>query len=311
MLYFAAHRFVSLTSLALLALAACNTVGPRAGYVTPTPAADLAFVFTGDDSSAPPPDNIDPGVTPSDCTDGAKLVYVVDENNLLSSFSPTQIKFSDVGTLHCPAQPGATPFSMAIDRNAYAWVLYSSGELFEVDTRNAACKATKYTPGQSNFQQFGMGFVSNSAMSSDETLFISSTGGILGGNNQLGTINMKTFAVTVIGTETGSPELTGTGDAKLWGFFPDASMPRIAQIDKKSAKESSVFPLPSIAGSPSAWAFAHWGGDFWIFLKRDSDPSTAVHHFRTASKLLSTPLPDTGRTIVGAGVSTCAPTTIM
>ena len=53
MLYFAAHRFVSLTSLALLALAACNTVGPRTGYVAPAPTADLAFVFTGDDSGAP------------------------------------------------------------------------------------------------------------------------------------------------------------------------------------------------------------------------------------------------------------------
>jgi hypothetical protein len=297
-------------------VAACGAGRPRDLNPPPPAGPDLAQPLATDDALAPPggdggtnPDNVDPGVAPGDCTDGAKLVYVVDENNLLSSFDPTTLKFKDIGMLACPSQPGATPFSMGIDRNATAWVLYSSGELFQVDTKTANCKASKFTPGQQGFTQFGMGFVSNAAGSSDETLFASSTG--LGGGNQLGTIDMKTFNVKVVGALGGSPELTGTGDAKLWGFFPDAQMPRVAQIAKNSGAESNVFPLQAISGTPLAWAFAHWGGDFWIFLKRSGDPSTKVHHLRPAIKQLTTPLPNTGRTIVGAGVSTCAPTTIM
>jgi len=61
-----------------------------------------------------------------------------------------------------------------------------------------------------------------------------------------------------------------------------------------------------VQGNPSAWAFAFWGGDFYIFLKRDTDNSTNVWHL-TAAGQVSKALNDTGRTIVGAGVSTCAP----
>ena len=66
------------------------------------------------------------------CSDASKLVYVVDENNKLSTFNPPTKVFTDLGTLNCPAQFAATPFSMGIDRNATAWVLYSSGELMRV-----------------------------------------------------------------------------------------------------------------------------------------------------------------------------------
>src|SRR5262245_30783611 len=73
------------------------------------------------------------------CSDAAKLVYVVDENNTLSKFDPSTKTFMNIGTLNCPAQFLATPFSMGVDRNAVAWVLYSSGELFRVDTSNLMC----------------------------------------------------------------------------------------------------------------------------------------------------------------------------
>src|SRR5262245_57082217 len=59
------------------------------------------------------------------CSDAAKLVYVVDSNNKLSSFDPSNKTFKDLGTLNCPAANGAQPFSMGVDRNATAYVLYS------------------------------------------------------------------------------------------------------------------------------------------------------------------------------------------
>ena len=74
------------------------------------------------------------GNNQDNCSAEAKLVFVVDENNTLSTFDPQTGMFMDKGTLNCPASGlGASPFSMGIDRNAGAWVLYSSGELFHVD----------------------------------------------------------------------------------------------------------------------------------------------------------------------------------
>ena len=122
---------------------------------------------------------------------------------------------------------------------------------------------------------------------------------------------MKTLIPKTLGSLKGTPELTGTGDAKLWGFFPSVAMPRVASLDKKTAAEGKVYALRTLAGNPSAWAFAFWGGDFWIFLKKDLDTSTQVYHLRTGTGQVASVIPNSGRTIVGAGVSTCAPITIM
>src|SRR5687768_14194250 len=73
------------------------------------------------------------------CSEEAKAVYVVDQNNTLSRFDPPTKNFTDLGRLACPASFGASPFSMGIDRTAVAWVLYSSGELFRVDTTSLNC----------------------------------------------------------------------------------------------------------------------------------------------------------------------------
>src|SRR5262245_53877375 len=84
------------------------------------------------------------------CTaDGVDLIYVVDQANNFLSFDPRligtpQSPFNLIGVLNCPAglpQPGwtspATPFSMSVDRNGVAWVLYTSGEIFNVNITNA------------------------------------------------------------------------------------------------------------------------------------------------------------------------------
>jgi hypothetical protein len=68
--------------------------------------------------------------------------------------------------------------------------------------------------------------------------------------------------------------------------------------------------MSALAGTPTAWAFAFYGGDFWVFLQRDSDNSTNVWHLDGTSGAVTEALNDTGRTIVGAGESTCVPVTI-
>ena len=260
---------------------------------------------------------VDPGngdmAGASGCTDQAKLVYVVDENNTLSSFDPMALKFHDLGTLSCPTSldPSATPFSMSVDRNAVAWVLYSDGELFSVDTTKTPlhCNATTFQPNQQSELVFGMGFVADAPMSDKETLYIAG-GQDVQGSSELAKIDMMSLTVSTIAGVNGNPELTGNGNAELWGFFPDQTSPRVSKIDKASGAFSHNYPLSQLAGQPLAWAFATWGGDFFIFLKRTQDSSTIVWQLHSSTGQVTAAIPDSGRTIVGAGVSTCAPVTI-
>ncbi len=263
------------------------------------------------------------GGTPSadggvdDCSAEARLVYVVDQNRTLSSFNPRAIGTSDpfveVGHLGCAAKAGAEPFSMAVDRNATAWIIYDSGELFTADVRTQplACVKTSFAP-QGGVAKFGMGFVSNAAGSHDETLFIAGselTGSLT--TTRFGTLEtVPPYRVSVLGTLAGAPEISGTGDGKLWAFFPNVSPPRVAQLSKAGGSTVSAFLAPQLTGAPRAWAFAFWGGDFFLFLERDTDLSTNVWKLDGQTGALTNVVPMSGRRIVGAGVSTCAPVQI-
>lgn len=260
------------------------------------------------------------GGAPPDGGDGciaeAKLVYVVDINNTFSSFDPSKVgtgasPFTELGRLSCPAYPGATPFSMSVDRNAVGWVVYDDGELFTVEIKNALrCTKTAWVP-QGTVARFGMGFVSDAPGSTAETLYVSGspvTGSL--NTTTFGTLDTATLRFSALGTLSGAPELTGTGDAKLFAFFPNVSPPRVSQLAKANGATLSSFDAPTLAGRPLAWAFAFWGGDYWIFLQRDTEASTQVYQMKGQTGVVSTAVPSTGRTIVGAGVSTCAPITI-
>ncbi|HTL38792.1 MAG TPA: hypothetical protein VL326_36930 [Kofleriaceae bacterium] len=250
------------------------------------------------------------------CSDAAKLVYVVDANNTLSKFDPMTKTFMDIGTLSCPGEGGGlfggAPFSMGIDRNAVAWVLFSDGKLFQVDTTSAACTATTWTTQQGELL-FGMGFSANTAGSTDDTLFIAggSSDPMSSPTSKLATLSTSSFSASPVGNVTGWPELTGNGKAELWGWFPDASAPRIEQINKTTGAPIKTYNLPMLAGTPMAWAFAFWGGDYWIFLEKSTETKTTVYQVKGDTGVISTMTPANGREIVGAGVSTCAPVVIL
>jgi hypothetical protein len=261
-----------------------------------------------------------------DCPPEAKLIYIIDSNGTFSSFAPnqkdvTQSTITDLGKLTCPTKNSGQPFSMSVDRMGTAWVEYiaadstfgtfQGGEMFNVSTKNvSSCTATSYMSGQ-GFQEFGMGFVADAPMSSSETLFVA------GGDaptviNMMPSVSLGTYStaaqsINVLVALKGRPELTGTGDAKLWAFFPDAQNPRISQLDKTMGTESGTIALNMLQGMPMAWAFAFWGGDFWVFLKKDMEQATTVYHVVGATGAV-TSWPLMGRSIGGAGVSTCAPT---
>jgi hypothetical protein len=274
--------------------------GPTAGG---GPAAAGGTMSGGGPTGAP---------NPSDCAVGADLIYTVDQNNDFASFDPKLLPanaFTRVGTLNCPTAGQASPFSMSVDRNAVAWVVYDSGELFKVEINNGLkCTKTDFR-AQMNVALFGMGFVSDAPMSSQETLFIS--GNPLNSsltNSDFGTLSVgPDFKLSLKGRMMGSPELTGTGLATLWAFFPNLNPPVVTQLNKDNGTNVVTYPAAELAGNPRAWAFAFWGGDFFIFLKRDTDKSTTVWRMNGQTHAVTAAVPNSGKSIVGAGVSTCAP----
>jgi hypothetical protein len=168
---------------------------------------------------------------------------------------------------------------------------------------NASCSATSYQPTAFG-NHYGMGFVADAPMSTAETLFVAKGYSPF----SLGKFNLPALTIGTIGTLNGGPELSGTGDAHLWGFFPDPTMPRVSEIDKVSGTEGKSYPVAPAAGTEDGYAFAFWGGDFWVFLKKDTDTATILYHVRAADGSVET-WSLAPRWIVGAGVSTCAPIT--
>jgi hypothetical protein len=246
------------------------------------------------------------------CSEDAKLVYVVDSNGTFSSFNPRLAgqagAFVDKGRLSCPASGGASPFSMGVDREAKAWVVYNNGELFRVDVNTLACTRL---PVQSpmNAKVYGMGFVTDVPGGTTDTLYIAGNSITSSfSTSQFGTLSTTApYSVMLHAQLMGAPELTGTGDAHLWAFFPNLSPPTVSELNKQTGGILRTFQAPGLAGTPNAWAFAFWGGDFWIFLKRSSDPSTTVWRMNGMTGAVTAAIPNSGREIVGAGVSTCAP----
>jgi hypothetical protein len=225
---------------------------------------------------------------------------VLGKGNEFESFDPKTLTLTKIGTLSCPAADGATPFSMSVDRGGTAWVLYNDGTLFHVQIKDASCKATSFVPKQSGFKKFGMGFVSDAPGSASETLFIANEFGV-------GKLDTKTLQVTPVGEFgfSAAAELTGTGDARLFGFF-FGFPPYISEIDKATSKLGAEIPLDSVDAG-TGFAFAFWGADFWVFTAPNST-SSQIDRYQPDTGSTSTMKTDLGFKVVGAGVSTCAPT---
>jgi hypothetical protein len=279
-----------------LALSACG--GGRAGR------GDGGGGGSGDASNGRDGGGI---VVPVDCTEAARWVYVIDSDRQLLRFQPDDLSLTPIGTVSCGA---STPFSMSVDRDARAWVLHQDGNIFHVSTLDASCAPTGFAPDQAGFELFGMGFVADADMSTEETLFVAggAESSIATGSSSLGAIDEGSLVLSRVGSIPGWPELTGTGSGELWGFFPDTDPPSVRRLDKTTGATEESFDFEAIAGTtPSAWAFAFWGGRFYVFLQTTFDPSTNVWRLDPRDGSFTEVLSDIGYRIVGAGVSTCAP----
>lgn len=250
----------------------------------------------------------------SDCAAAAKLVYVLDQNGTLSSFRPDTLQFTDIGKLAC--ERDGSPYSMSVDRQGMAWVVYTSGQMYKVSTGDVHCEPVARTAGAAGFSTFGMSFVAVGGQTGNDQLFIAGMRTFdksLDLMAALGVIEPTNLTTTRVGALDGvEPELTGTGDGKLWVFFPQSDPPLLNRVDTTTGATLESHPLNAItSGSPLAWAVAFWGGDFWVFLQLPAATSTVVYRVDGKTFMPSTAIADTGRSIVGAGVSTCAPLTLL
>lgn len=298
--------------LALVAspLAACSATsdvatdaGARTDAITPIPIRDGGFN--------------------ANCGEAAQLVYVLSDANDLYSFRPNLRRFTRIGALRCPTT--LRPNSMAIDRDAVAWVNYfdpnpapgaPGGQIYRVNTSDASCTAAAPINLPQGWTQLGMGFATSGAGSTDETLFVAGTRGGGGRNSPgLARIDPASPGLVPIGPFSGdlagyNAELTGTGDGRLYGFFTTNPV-QVAQVERSSGAILGTQALPRVE-APSDWAFSFWGGAFYLYTAPDARSApgrtTSVTRYLPSDGSVDTAyMTDIGFRIVGAGVSTCAP----
>ncbi|MGD0674494.1 MAG: hypothetical protein ABSC94_03700 [Polyangiaceae bacterium] len=321
-------RFSCVVGAVLLAESACTNAPLTAGGDAGGPGSDAAGPVFYNDGSSNFLGSVDSGTNEVACSAASQLVYVLSNQNEIYSFDPPTKVFTNVVSLHCP-DGSMSPNSMAIDRQGNAWVDYVSvdgygnvfgGAIFKVDLTTGTCEATNITL-LPRWYQVGMGFSTASVDDPTDTLYVSANSqvdpcvesGVAPSSAGLASIDFNTGMLSPIGPFSGAfegqnAELTGTGDGRLFGFF-DLSVVQVAQIDKTSGATSSPISIPGLH-CPWAFAFSFWGGDFYLYTAPSLNANSSVTHYTAATGTIDTSyVPDVGFEIVGAGVSTCAPTT--
>ena len=328
---------------ALVALAACSASDPdgvfadngtpKAGSTGASAGRGGAAASAGGGGSSGGSDGgivITPEPGTSSCGAAGDYVFVISSEYELLRFLPQTGAFELIGKVACPTKDAsATPFSMAVDRGGRAWVNFTggfdAGAVFLVDTKTAKCAASPfdraYASGK-NWKNFGMAFVSDTAGSESEHLYLADATsfavGVLGKDKGLARVNADSGKIEPVGqfsnqtiVQRGGLDLSGRGDGKLFAFVVDGSgqgSPLVAEIGKEDGAILSTAAQTALPNKINAWAFAHWGGSLYLFHATTgvSGGMTQVTRYTPGegSELF---VKNSKYRIVGAGVSTCAP----
>ncbi len=255
----------------------------------------------------------------SNCSgQAADFVYVLSAENNLYSFAPNLKQFTMIGPLGC--KTAMQPNSMAVDRNANAYVNYvqsdpttgtdTAGVVYKVSTKDASCGAQPLMNLPNGWYRTGMGYSSDTSGGQTETLYLDGvSNGVTGTGMGIGRVDLGAGVVTPIGTFTGmlagqNAELTGTGDGRHFGFFTTTPV-YVAQVDKTSGATATPVAMNGVQ-TPTDWAFSFWGGHFYLYVSQGAG-TTVADYDPTTGSVNPNYMPNIGFDIVGAGVSTCAP----
>lgn len=213
-----------------------------------------------------------------ECAPGTDVIHVLGDDGELWAFDPVADTFSTLGPIACG---DFRPFSMAVDREGFAWVLLLDNiphaaiakGIFRVDLADpGACTPVPYEDGL--FGVFGMSFVSNPPPDACETLYVFSYGGTGPfaegpGLGQLGALDPETQVLDVVGAvDFDGGELAGTGDGRLVALTGVEPLKLVA-YDRQDASELARIELPGIART-SASALAFFGGSFYVFTEAEA-----------------------------------------
>jgi hypothetical protein len=208
--------------------------------------------------------------------------------------------------------------SMSVDRLGFVWALYSSGEIFRIDPATLACVNTGYAPAQTaNWKLFNMAFA-GPVTANEQSLYVSGGSVDIASVGNLGKIDPVALTVQTIGVLGGAADfsvpLAGVGTVELFGLYPAISATTyLRQIDRTTgAVVGTPLAVPGFTGTPTAWAFAHWGGKFWVFVTSDhgSGPISSLYSVDRLTGSQQNELTNLAFTPTSAGSSTCVPTTV-
>ena len=247
-------------------------------------------------------------------------IFVLSDSARLYKFFPMNNTLELLGQIGCDLPPST--FSMAVDRLGFAWVQYTDGQLRKVDLTNVAkCSNPGYQAGQLGVTNFGMAFVSNSAFDACDQMFGDQYTGIgEGADNatffRVDPLNQQ--AILLGKSDFGTAEVTGTGDGRVFLFAAKNPDTQLVEVDRNNGNTLSSIPLPGVKLG-GGWAFAFFGGDFYFFTDGASDGKSEVTHIdyddsdmngKQDIKVVINNAVVQGANVkvVGAGVSTCAPT---
>ena len=236
-----------------------------------------------------------------DCDTTSDLVYVIDRaDDALYLFDPETLAFDLLGELDCGLFAGS-PASMSVTRDGFAYVRYTDNTVYAVDLDTLECTETAY--GGGGFGAFGMGFATDSDTTWRDTLYIAN-------DNQLARMDTATWTVSPMGSLPSQSELTGNADGELWAILPLEEPAQLVRLNKDTAAVEHTLHMTAMPDpyTIDAFAFATWGGDFWVFIRTyGMGQSTDVYRVTSTGHTTRVAV-DTGMDVVGAGVSTCAPT---
>jgi hypothetical protein len=265
-----------------------------------TDGADGADGTDGTDGGDEPVDDPAPE---DDCDETSDLIYLIDKDTAeLHLFDPATLGITLVGELDCDWI--TTPGSMGVARDGRAFVRYSDQTVYEVDLTTLTCAATSYSDRRTGFGAFGMGYATDDPTTWRDQLYIAN-------GDEVALLDTATWTPTTVARLPSQAELTGNAAGELWAFLPLERTGQVRQIDQ--ATGSTVQSL-SVSGFPNptdidTFAFAAWGGELYAFVREyGMGSSTDVYRIESSGRM-TVVASDIGLNVVGAGVSTCAPTT--